>query len=384
MHIAIICDEYPPAPHGGTGSSYRDLAEGLIAAGHRATVLGISVTQALGRATDETINSVRVLRLPRAPRWLGTRLGGCFERRQLRAALRRAHSSTPFDAIECSDYNGWLSGGSGIQAVPTIVRIRGSNLFFDAELARPPQHFEHRHERACLAGATHLASVSRYAAERTLSLAGLGGRPCEIIPNGLDADYFSPDPATAPQPGLVVFVNMVTPRKGIEQLILAVNEIFPSRPHTRLAVVGTDPRGGHLRFVEHLQNLILPELRERVIWTGRLPRDEVLCWLRRAAVCCYPSHMETFGISAIEGMSVGQPVIFTRLGPGPEIVDDGNTGLLCDPRDPADIARCLALLLDDPAFAARLGSAARAEVLRRFDRREWIARNLAFYERCIA
>ena len=327
-------------------------------------------------------NGVRVIRLPLAPRFLRTRVGGWWERRSILAWLRRVHASQPLSLIEASDYNGWLSQG-GIADLPTVVRIRGSNLFFDAELGRPPQKFEHRHERAALARATHLASVSRYAAERTLAIAGLTGRTCTVIPNGVDASVFSPLPGVAPVPGLITFVNVLNPKKGIEQLLDAANEIFPAFPHAHLAVIGKDTQwrvsGG---YIAQLKERIRPEFRERVQFTGHLPREQIADWLRRAAICCYPSHMETFGIAALEAMSVGRPTIFTRLGPGPEIVDDEKNGLLCDPRDPADIARCLIRLLSDPAAAEQLGAAARAHVLAHFDKRDWVQRNLDFYRRC--
>lgn len=383
MHACFICEEYPPAPHGGTGSSCRDLAEGLVAAGHRATVVGINTTQPLPRIATEERAGVRVVRLPRAPRWLGTRLGGWRERRSLRAALAREHRPAPFDFVEASDYHGWLSQG-GLPGIPTIVRIRGSNLFFDSELKRPPSLFEHRHERATIARADHLAAVSRYAADRTLALSGVTNRECTIIPNGVDADVFCPSPDVTPEPGLIVFVNSLNPKKGIEQLLDAASSIFPSQPRARLVVIGEDTQakqaGGYLAA---LRERVPPALRARVEFTGRLPREQVVGWLRRAAVCCYPSHMETFGIAALEAMAVGRPTIFTKAGPGPEVVEDGLSGLLCDPRSPSSIATALTRLLDDPPFAETLGANARQRVLALFNARDWVRRNVDFFSRCL-
>ena len=382
MHIAIICEEYPPAPHGGTGSSYRDLAEGLVLAGHRATVVGISTTQKITAPIREERNGVRIIRLPRAPAWMGTRLGGWRERFKLRMILRSEHRRAAFDIVEASDYNGWLSHG-GVSGVPTVVRIRGSNLFFDSELGRTPSVFEHHHERAALQSATHLASVSQYAADRTLALCGLTGKPCRILPNGVDVERFSPSPSVEVEEGLIVFVNSLNPKKGIEELIDATNEILPQRPGARLVVIGEDTQsrvaGGYLAA---LRERVAAGLRERVEFTGRLPREEVVNWLRRAVVCCYPSHMETFGIAPLEAMSVGRPTIFSKLGPGPEVVEDGVSGLLCDPRDPKDIGRCLTAILDDRMLAERLGKAARARVMKIFDSRNWVERNVEYYRSC--
>src|SRR5688572_29609258 len=256
MHLVFVCEEYPPAPHGGTGSSYQDLAEGLVAAGHKVSVVGISTTLRVSRVQDETQAGVRVARLPRAPRFPGTRVGGWLERQRLRWWLRNFHSESPVTVVECSDYNGWLSLG-GIRGVPTVTRIRGSNLFFDAELRRPPQKFEHHHERASLARATHLASVSKYAADRTLALCNLADRSCSILPNGVDSAVFAPDPQVQVEPGLIAFVNSLNPKKGIEELIEAANQIFTKYSAARLVIIGEDTQrkksGGYLA-----------ELRERV------------------------------------------------------------------------------------------------------------------------
>ena len=383
MHICIICEEYPPAPHGGTGASYRDLAEGLAAAGHRATVIGVCTTRPASSRTDEMRNGVRVITLPRAPARFGTRLGGWWERRALLGEVRRLHRLAPVDILEASDYNGWLSHGS-VCGIPSVVRIRGSNLFFDSELNRPPSIFEHRHERASVQKATHLGSVSRYAAERTMKLCGVEGRECTILPNGVEVTRFAPSASVAVEPGLIVFVNSLNPKKGIEQLIDSVNEILPPRAEGRLVVIGEDTQSkGTGRYLASLKERVAPAIRERVEFTGRLAREQIIPWLQRAAVACYPSHMETFGIAPLEAMSVGRPTIFSTLGPGPEVVEDGVSGLLCDPRDPKDIARCITTILDDGALAQRLGDAARKRVLEVFDSRGWIGRNVAFYERCI-
>jgi glycosyltransferase involved in cell wall biosynthesis len=83
-------------------------------------------------------------------------------------------------------------------------------------------------------------------------------------------------------------------------------------------------------------------------------------------------------------MSVGRPVIYSSTGPGPEIVEDGVSGLLCDPFNPDDIADKLIRLLQEDSLAATLGRNARRRVTARFNKGQWIQKNLAVYEKCIA
>jgi len=382
LHVGIVSEEYPPGPHGGAGSVYRNLCEGLVEAGHRATVVSCHPRMILDGVQDEMVHGVRVVRIPFAPTRWPYRLRQWFERWRVRRWVRRIHVTTPFSLIESSDYNGWLSGGAGVD-VPLVVRMHGSNLLYDAELQRPPATYDVPLEIAGLRRATHLAAVSQYAATRTLELSGISQRACTTIYNSVDTEFFSPDPAVATEKGLVVFVNMINRRKGIEELVDAINDVFPTRPDTRLVAIGADKeRPAERPFLDALKDRIRPELRSRVQFPGRLPREEVRTWLRRAQVCCYPSHIETFGIAPVEAMAVGKAVIYTRRGPGPEVIADGETGLLCDPAKPGELATALSTLLDDEALCQRLGAAARESTVRRFDKSPWIQRNVEFFEKC--
>jgi glycosyltransferase involved in cell wall biosynthesis len=83
-------------------------------------------------------------------------------------------------------------------------------------------------------------------------------------------------------------------------------------------------------------------------------------------------------------MAVGKPTVFSRTGPGPEIIEDGVSGLLCDPHDPADIASKILRILENLPLAAALGKNARCRVVQMFDKRDWVKRNLEFYENVLA
>jgi glycosyltransferase involved in cell wall biosynthesis len=383
MRTCIICNEYPPAPHGGIGSMSRDLAEGLAASGHDMTVLGVALRLPNTRLVDERQNGARVVRVPRAPMWWPTPIRDRWHRWRLRRALARLHRERPFELIEAPDYQGWLSFGPP-RGVPLLTRIHGANFFFDTELERPANQWEHEHEYLALRCATALAAPSRYAARRHLELAGLPDRDCEIIPNSVDASYFCPDPTVVADPGLILYVNSLNPKKGIEQLIDAANLLLPGRPQARLVIVGGDNmRALKGQYLEQLRARVAPSLAQRVEFAGRLPRERVRDWMRQAAVCVFPSHMETFGIAPAEAMAAGRPVIYSRSGPGPELITDEVTGLLCDPFSPSDIAAKIERVLDRPDLGAQMGEAARRKILEFCDTKRWLERNTEFYARCI-
>ena len=153
-----------------------------------------------------------------------------------------------------------------------------------------------------------------------------------------------------------------------------------------MVLIGRDTQEvvGGKTYTERMMEKVQPEYRERIRFLGRLDRQTgVLEYLRKAHVCCYPSHMESFGMAPIEAMAVGKPTIFMKTGPGPEVIEDGVSGLLCDPESPADIADKIKRILDDDLFAGQLGRNARERVLKHFETSGWIRRNIDFYRQCI-
>ena len=136
MHLALICNEYPPAPHGGIGSSSQDLAEGLVQAGHQVTVVGVYRELQLKTRISETVRGVKIARIPSvscirkytsAPPYLN--------RWRLKRWLAKEHRQTPFDLLLVPDYEGWLPWRS-VRDLPVVAWLQGSNYFFDSELKR--------------------------------------------------------------------------------------------------------------------------------------------------------------------------------------------------------------------------------------------------------
>jgi len=172
----------------------------------------------------------------------------------------------------------------------------------------------------------------------------------------------------------------------VRAMIVAMNEIHASHPEARLVFIGSDtqPKVGGRTYTERVMDEARPEVRARITFTGQLDRyTAVLDYLRRAHICCYPCQVETFGIAPLEAMAVGKPVIYGNSGPGPELIEDGVSGLLCDAQSPASIASCIKRILAEPPLAEKLGRNARQRALAKFSREPWIARNIDYYSECI-
>ena len=190
-----------------------------------------------------------------------------------------------------------------------------------------------------------------------------------VIYGGADPDRFHPDPATERHG--VLFVGRITPHKGLDRLLRAL----PAG--AELTIAGTT---GHDR---HRPESGYPELIRRlaagrdVRFAGQVADRDLPGLYRRAAVVVLPSVDVTFygrtvaisellGLSLLEAMASGTPVVASRIGGLPEIVADGDTGWLVDPGDVEAMHDRLAAVLGDPRTARRMGDHARDTVLQRF------------------
>ena len=111
---------------------------------------------------------------------------------------------------------------------------------------------------------------------------------------------------------------------------------------------------------------------------------DVPAFLGRTGVFVLPSRSEGLGLVAVEAMAAGRPVVASCTGGLPEVVVDGETGLLVEPEDPVALARAIRMLLADPDRAARMGAAGRQRVRERFSAERMARETAALYEELMA
>jgi glycosyltransferase involved in cell wall biosynthesis len=214
----------------------------------------------------------------------------------------------------------------------------------------------------------------------------LGSTPIAVLPNPVDTTFFRPRPEVVEETGVIAFVGTICEKKGIRQLIQAMPEIVRSIPHARLWVMGrdwNDPKVGG-SYVKYLQGLMPREIAPHVEFKGSIEHADLPGMLARAEVCVYPSHMEAMPNAWLEGLAMGKAVLASRIGPATEVLEEGVSGLLCDPYDPASIASQMIRLLGDPALRKRLGEQARARAVQEFSADRLASLNERFFSDCVA
>ena len=193
-----------------------------------------------------------------------------------------------------------------------------------------------------------------------------------VIRNGIDTDEYRPDPGTdvLERYGVdlarpyVIFVGRITRQKGVPVLLRAASRLIPEAQLVLLAGAADTPE--QLAEVTELVDG-LRATRSGVIWIPEmLPKPEVIQFLTHAAVFAIPSIYEPLGIVNLEAMACGTAVAGSRTGGIPEVVADGETGLLVPPDDPRALAEALNVLLRDPARARAMGQAGRKRAVAEF------------------
>lgn len=371
MHVVFISNEYPPAPHGGIGSFIQTLSRAMVARGHSVTACGLYAPELEGEYDD---HGVRVIRLTRggAP---GIRI--LLNIHRMRRRLLALHRESPISLIEADDDTAFYFGGALSAAIPTVLRMHGGYVFFETAAGRKPLGYRAWFERRGFHIARHLIAVSHYVGVRTDELLSLGRRPFTVIHNCVDLQLFQAQSNTE-QDGLIVFAGTLVEKKGIRQLIQAMDQVVKTCPQARLAIYGGDPLTG-ASYRETLEAAITPAARPHIEFLGRVERARLPGILAQASICCYPSHMEAMPIAWIEGMAMGKAVLASSLGPGPEVINDEEDGLLVDCRLVQPIADALIRLLRDGALRLRLGEAARRRAVTDYGLDLHVERNLNFY-----
>lgn len=251
-------------------------------------------------------------------------------------------------------------------------------------------------ERTAIETAEAVIAVSAGTRADVIRLFDVVPERVHVIHNGIDPDFYRPDPETDalerhgvdPSVPYVLFVGRITRQKGIIHLVRALRHLDPG-----IGVVLCAGQPDTPEIAREMAAGVAAARAERpnVVWIGEMvSRPEVRQLYSHASVFCCPSVYEPFGIINLEAAACETPVVASAVGGIPEVVVDGETGLLVpvelradDPMSPVDpdrferdLAAAINALMADPAARATMGRAARRRAVDRFSW-ESIARQTA-------
>lgn len=391
----ILTKEYPPNVYGGAGMHVAELTRALRGR------IPLEV-RAFGSQREEG-ESWRVRGYTAA----GDLPPGDERLRPVWDAFGRdlAMAADPTDAnvVHCHT---WYTHLAGL----LVQRARGIPLIVTVHSLEPMRPWKREQldggydlsawvERIALEAADAVVAVSAGTRDDVLRHFDVAPERVTVIHNGIDADFFVPDAATEalerfginPATPYVLFVGRITRQKGIVHLLHAIAHLDPGigvvlaagQPDTPELAAEVEAGVGEARAT-----------RPNVVWIPEmLSRAEILQLYSHAALFVCPSVYEPFGITNLEAMACGAPVVASAVGGIPEVVVDGETGVLVPlalssdepmtPVDPdrfaGDLAAAINALIADPARRATMGAAGRRRAVEHFSWSSVADRTLELY-----
>lgn len=379
MHICFISSEYPKSgyPHGGVGTFIQILARNLVKNGVKVSVVGLNYTDE-SECVDDL--GVKVHRLK--PKTLKP-FTWYFTFSSINSEIKKIHQKEKIDVVESTELG--LAFIEKLPGISYVIRMNGGHHFFAESENRGINFWKGFQEKRSFKNADVVFGVSQYVVNHTLKYLDFADKKGPVIFNPANlSNFYEADPRKI-VPGRLFFAGTVCEKKGIRQLIQAIPQIRERFPEVHLLVAGRDwqfPDGSS--YISFLKNeVITKEIEPYVTFLGPVANTKLPGLIEEAELCIYPSHMEAMPLAWIEVLSMGKAFLASKLGPGPEVVQDGVTGRLCDPLAPEDIAQKTIEMLSDKESALKMGQEGRKDVLKRFDINVLLEQNIDFYSKLL-
>lgn len=308
-----------------------------------------------------------VLALTAPIHYLGERNGRCDGRQQATVeelAEELAGAISQFDVNHLHAH----FGNSAAEVARLAARASGVGYTFTAH-ARDIflDDIDHDALRLRLREAKAVVTVSEFNREHLCSTYALPEKQVTRIYNGLDLERF-PYVTAARNERLIFAVGRLIEKKGFAHLLQACAHLRESGVEFRCAIAGSGPLVGDLAG-----QIEILGLQDRVQLLGAIASGEVTRWMQRASVLAAPCVVGADGdrdglpTVLLEAMATGCPCVSTDVTGIPEVLRDGDTGLLVPQHDALALALALGRLLGDPGLGQTLAHAARQQIERSFD-----------------
>lgn len=328
------------------------------------------VLQVSGPSVGGISRHIEQLQKGLCPRGVTTALASIVVRPGSIASVYKELKRGQYDLVHCHGYQGGAVGraAASLAGVPAIVTIHntlqvGGAVNCCARLAE-----------ILMQGKTSCwVTVSSFLRNYAWKVLGVPGAKTQVIANGIDIPGELPPLYDKPVVGIVA---RLVPSKGVDTFLRVIQLLRTEIPELRAVVAGDGPARGQLRVLSRELGV------EHVVrFAGHC--DNVSEVLQKMAVFLLPTRSEGLGISVLEAMSMGVPVVAANIGGLPELIDNGSTGYLVSPEDFRTMADQVRRILEDRQNAEKIRQAAYRHVLANHRAEAMLEQTLQVYRRVI-
>jgi glycosyltransferase involved in cell wall biosynthesis len=340
---------------GGITTHVYELSKALMKQGHN--VWMITCKSKFRDANREEIEGIKIYRifLPRV-RLIGTMIYCLLVWFRIMRLIKRGN----IDILHIHTLNPDAPAARFVGGLPKVETEHSSSFLKDMETGRSL-----RLNKWLLNSADCVIGPSQELVESFVKLGINPDKTC-FISNGVDAEKFHPKVngreirgkyGIKPEQLVILCPRRLVTKNGVRYLIEAIPQIIDVNPDTRCLIVGD----GDEREMLH-RRVVELKIADNVIFTGRIDNSVMPAYYAVSNIVVLPSLIEATSIAGLESMAMGKPLVATNIGGIPQIVDDGETGVLVPPGDPKRLAEGIISLLSDDTRRQIMGVNARKKV----------------------
>lgn len=380
MHIGFITPEYPheslPAA-GGLGTSIKNLANALVNEGVEVSIFVVGLDHS--RAFKENQINFHFIKKYKVPgvTWFATR-------KYYQNCINKIVSDTGIDLLEAPDWTG-ITAFMKFK-VPLVIRCNGSDAYFCKLEGRKQKWKNYWFEKSALKNCDEVIAASSFTGKVTKAIFNLN-KEIVTLYNGVDILKFKPlADSLNNKENTILYFGTVIRKKGVLELAKAFNIFKENNESAQLKIIGKDTVDvfENRSTLELFYSLVTPSNLKSIEYLDHISYSEISEEIAKAKVIVLPSFAEAFPMTWLEAMAMEKALVTSNIGWANELMFDGETGYMVNPKDHREFAEKLSILFTDSDLNRTFGENARKRVINNFSSKVTTAKNIEYYRNLIA
>ena len=380
MNISFLTPEYPHPKikrSAGIATSIKNLATSIVNKNHQVYVF------VYGQDSSEIIND-NGIEIHKIAYKKYSFFSWFLYRKDIQRYINNIIKEKNIQLLEAQDWTG-ITAFMTFKC-PLLIRLHGTDAYF-CHLEGRKQKFKNRlFEKLALKSADYITSVSEFTAKTTKRIFHLS-KEIKVIHNGIDIQLFKSSEVSNLDTlnEKILYFGSLIRKKGVLELAEIFNEVVKEKPLAQLTLLGTDV----IDIFEKTSTLQLfrdnlsVDAKKNVTHIAHIPYNEVKDYIAKANVVVLPSFAEAFPMTWLESMAMKKGLVTSNIGWANELMVDGKTGYIADPKNHKLYASKIVELLDNKNLNTTFGNNARKHIEANFSQELIVSQNINYFETII-